>query len=130
MSSNDKQLYVIPVNNFHIVYLYSKKDGIKFEYLSYKKYKVVNTLYELIKLNVLLKMYVSNRLNENVYSIKENVNIIAKAEKRKSLLELRIFDETIYINDIDASILSTYIERFLQKVNLLGQEETPDYMLK
>jgi len=75
-------------------------------------------------------MYVSNRLNENVYSIKENVNIIAKAEKRKSLLELIIFDETIYINDIDASILSTYIERFLQKVNLLGQEETPDYMLK
>lgn len=130
MSSNDKQLYVIHVNNFHIVYSYSKSGGIKFEYLSYKKYKAVNTLYELIKLNVLLKLYVSNRLNENVYSIKENVNIIAKAEKRKSLLELRIFDETIYINDIDASILSTYIERFLQKVNLLGQEEIPDYMVK
>lgn len=126
MSSDDKQLYIIPVNNFHIVY--SRSGGIKFEYLSYKQYRVINTIYQLVKLNVILKLYVSNRLKENVYIIKEDMfSVIAKAEKNKvNILELRIFNDTVYLNDIDASIFQIYIERFLQKIDFINQKSASE----
>jgi len=117
-----KSIYIISIGNFRLVYSLDTKIK-KFEYLSYKQYKVINTIYQLVKFNVILKLYVSNRLKESVYSINDNVNIIMKA---KSLLEMRIFSDTVYINDIDASILQTYIERFLQKIDFIEQESIPN----
>ena len=125
--SSDKYYYNINIGDFNLIY-YNEYKKIKFDCLAYKQYKLIDKIYQLVRLNVILKLFVSNRLKENVYRFKDMFSIISKAEKNKiNMLELRIYNDTVYLSDIDASILQTYIERFLQKIDFIDQESIPDY---
>ncbi len=125
--SSDKYYYNINIGDFNLIY-YDEYKKRKFDCLAYKQYKLIDKIYQLVRLNVILKLFVSNRLKENVYRFKDMFSIISKAEKNKiNMLELRIYNDTVYSSDIDASILQTYIERFLQKIDFIDQESIPDY---
>jgi len=93
--------------------------SLAFNSLDSGEFKLITNIDELIKFNVILKFFTNSKLKENIYHISNNFYIDAQATNNKiNFLRLIVLKKIIEINDIEASVLQTYIDKFLQRAKL------------
>jgi|GEM_PF-2164118 hypothetical protein len=108
----------ISKGKFKLTYNEQNK-SLAFNSLDSGELELIADIDELIKFNVILKFFINSKLKENTYHISDRFYVDAQATNNKIyFLELTILKKIIKINDIEASVLQTYIDKFLQRAKL------------
>ncbi|NBJ17078.1 MAG: hypothetical protein FNP40_16270 [Dehalobacter sp. 4CP] len=93
--------------------------SLVFNFLGSGDLKLIANIDDLIKFNAILKFFINSKLKENTYHISDCFCIDAQATRNKIyFLKLTILKKIIEINNIEASMLQTYIDKFLQRAKL------------
>jgi hypothetical protein len=109
------------------VFFYSLYYLERDKYNRIRPVKLLTGIEQLVKLNAILKFYVSNRVDDDVYKFSDAFHVKIEREKGKIKgisFVISTKSSPVYIDKVDASILQFAIDKLLQRVGFFSLGET------